>query len=246
MNNQEAKFILGAFRPDGRDAGDAQFTEALAQAERVAELRTWFERERKFDAMVGAKLQAIAPPPELRQAILAGVRASRPRRHWWLPPAWLSAAAAVLILGAISFTAFRERGPGMAELSGFAISDLADSHDEHVGYPAGFEALQARLSSASLPLTNAGGLDLNLDELQRKNCRTVRVAGREVFEICFQRDGVWYHLYAGRRSDFRVGADSGRPLIASRGSVAGTAWADTKNVYALVTAGGQDALRRLL
>ena len=33
MKNQEAKFILGAYRPDGRDAGDPAFTEALAQAE---------------------------------------------------------------------------------------------------------------------------------------------------------------------------------------------------------------------
>ena len=32
MNNQEARFILGAYRPDGRDASEPRFAEALAQA----------------------------------------------------------------------------------------------------------------------------------------------------------------------------------------------------------------------
>ncbi len=32
MNNEQAKFILQAYRPGGRDAGDATFGEALQQA----------------------------------------------------------------------------------------------------------------------------------------------------------------------------------------------------------------------
>ena len=44
MNNQEAKFILGAYRPGGRDAVDPMFSEALAQAGRDPELRAWFEK----------------------------------------------------------------------------------------------------------------------------------------------------------------------------------------------------------
>ena len=52
MKNQEAKFILGAYRPDGQDAGDPVFAEALSQAERDPDLRTWFERGRKFDTTV--------------------------------------------------------------------------------------------------------------------------------------------------------------------------------------------------
>src|SRR5688572_8948158 len=102
MNNQEAKFMLGAYRPDGQDAGDPMFAEALGQVERDPELRTWFERERKFDTHVSEKLRALAPPPELRAAILAGARASRPRLRWWANPLWVAAAAAVVMITTVS------------------------------------------------------------------------------------------------------------------------------------------------
>ena len=245
MNNQEAKFILGAYRPDGRDASNPQFVEALAQAETDAELRSWFARQRLFDASVAAKLREITPPAGLRDAIVAGVRASRPRSRWWSQPGWISAAAAIVLLSAILAVAFRLRTPAVADLAEYAIGDLADAHDAHVGYPAGFEVVQAQLSTLPVPFTRAQALALDLSELQRKNCRSVRIGGREMFEICFQRDGVWFHLYAGRRTDFRS-TSGDRPLIASRAEFAGASWADAQNVYALVTAAGPEALRRLL
>src|SRR4051812_36323321 len=104
MNNPEAKFILGAYRPDGRDAGDPMFAGALSQAEHEPELHAWFESQRKFDATIAGKLRDVAPPAELREAILAGVRASQPRRHWWTNPAWLAAAAAIVVLAAVTVT----------------------------------------------------------------------------------------------------------------------------------------------
>jgi hypothetical protein len=247
MNNQEAKFILGAFRPDGRDAADAMFTSALAQVDRDPELRAWLDQQRKFDRAMSGKLGEVAPPAGLREAILAGGRASRPRRAWWNDPVWLAAAAALVIIGAValSLRTTTER-PDVSALTAFAIKDLTESHSTHVGYPPEFAGLQAQLSGAPLPLTTARGVAIDLDELRRKNCRSVRVAGREVFEICFNRDGKWYHLYAARRSDFAPGEIDPRAAVASRGEMVATAWADANNVYALVTDGGQEALRRLI
>jgi hypothetical protein len=245
MNNQEARFILEAYRPDGRDASEPMFTEALAQAERDPELRAWFDRQRKFDATVAAKLREFAPPAELRGAILAGVRASQPRPHWWTNPRWLAVAAAIAVLAAVSVTLTRSRHTHAAsELAAFAINDLANAHDQHVGQPPSLAGVQAQLADAQLPLTAALGLDL--DELRRKNCRSVSVGGREVFEICFKRDGAWYHLYAARRVDFPTGVVDAKSMLTSRGEYASTAWADSKNVYALVTKAGPAALRRLI
>ena len=247
MNNQEAKFILGTYRPDGRDAGDPMFTDALAHAERDPELRTWLEQQRKFDTSVAAKLKAIAPPAELRAAIFAGVRASQPRRQWWTSPTWLAAAAVVAVLAAVSVSLRRSSStPTVAQLASFAMKDLAEAHDGHVGHPPEFAGLQAQLASVKLPLTAQGGVAIDLDELRRNNCRSVKIAGREVFEICFQRDGTWFHLYVARRNDFAPGSVDPKALLASTGDYAGTAWADAQNVYALVTSAGKEALRRVI
>ncbi|MGH7997549.1 MAG: hypothetical protein ACREFX_14475, partial [Opitutaceae bacterium] len=96
MNNDEAKFILGGYRPGGRDAGDAAFAEALDQARRDPSLAAWLERSQAFDRAISERLKTVAPPADLRQAILAGgrlSRGSRPRRRSRSLPVWLALAA---------------------------------------------------------------------------------------------------------------------------------------------------------
>ena len=246
MNQQEAKSILGAYRPDGRDATDAMFAEALALAERDSELREWLERQRAFDRAVADRLGAIAPPADLRQAILAGGRASRPRRPWWANPAWLAAAAAIAVVATVgvSFIPSTHRS-GLSEFAAIALKDIVAAHGEHDGFPAGLSGVQARLTNTRLPLLADAGIDFA--ELRRNNCRSVRIGGREVFEICFQRDGTWFHLYAARRENFSPGAAlDAKALFSSTGGHASATWTDAKNVYALVTEAGEAALRRLI
>lgn len=242
MNIPEAKFILGAYRPDGRDAADPAFAEALALAARDPELGAWLEGQRALDRAVAGKLQSIAPPPGLRASILAGGRVSRPRRQsWWSAP--VLAAAAVLVLGlAAAVLAPRLGRPTWSDLADRAMGDLASAHADHDGAPEGLAGLQAELGGAAAPLS--AGLKLDLDELRRKHCRSVRVGGREVFEVCFTRDGVWYHLYAAKRSDFAppdatVGGD-----VQVKDGFSARAWADARNVYALVVQGPPTALQR--
>lgn len=245
MNNDEAKFILSAYRPDGRDAADPQFAEALAQAERDPELRRWLEHQRAFDRVVADRLAAVAPPPGLREAILAGARASQPRRNWWTQPAWLAAAAAIALAALVGVRLARNTAAGgtLAELARLAVADIAEAHDQHDGFPAGLGDVQARLASATLPLTQASGVDIG--ELRRQKCRTVRVGGLEMFELCFNRDGTWFHLYVARRGASISGV-SGLPVLAQRGDYTAAAWADARQVYALVARGGESALQRLL
>lgn len=245
MNNEEAKFILSAYRSGGRDAADPAFAEALAQAERDPELRTWWDRERGLDAAVAARLQEVAPPAGLREAILAGGRVSGRVRHRWRQPGWLAAAAAVALLltATVTWRAMRA-APTWAELATQSIADLVESHHAHVGAPPGGAGWQERLAGLALPLPRTLALDLT--ELRQRRCRTVKVGGREVFEFCFERDGAWFHLYAARRSDFPSrGAAEPVELTARDGYVAAT-WADAANVYTLVTGAGYEALRRLI
>ena len=62
MDNQEAKFILSAYRPGGQDASDPRFAEALEQARRDPVLERWFSESIAFDAAMTEKLGAIAVP----------------------------------------------------------------------------------------------------------------------------------------------------------------------------------------
>lgn len=248
MNNQEAKFILGAYRPDGRDASDPMFHDALAQADHDPELRAWFEQQRKFDAALGAKLRSIAPPTGLREAILTGgrVSAGKAERRWWTHPAALAAAAAIVLVAVLSTTLRRSSALSTGgDFAAFVAQDLDEAHHDHVGYPASLAAVQAQLANFQLPLTKH--LTLDLAELRSKNCRAIKIGdGREVFEICFQRDGIWYHVYVGRRSDFAPGAMDPQALTRVKGLLASTAWADANHVYALVTLEGADALKRMI
>jgi len=193
MNTEEAKFILAAYRPDGRDAVDPQFTAALALAAQDPVLRAWWERQVAFDLEVTRKIAAIAPPASLRASILAGARLSRPRVPVWRRPAWLAVAASVTVFlaAAATWRALRP-APTRAELAAQSIADLVHAHHAHAGAPPGGAGWQERLAGIALPLPQT--LTLDLAELRRRRCRTLQVGGREVFEFCFERDGAWFPL----------------------------------------------------
>ncbi|MBL9202960.1 MAG: hypothetical protein JNL39_20785 [Opitutaceae bacterium] len=242
MNNEEAKFILSAYRPDGRDASDPRFAEALAQAARDPELRRWLEGQRAFDRAVAARIADLAPPAGLREAILAGARASQPRRAWWAQPGWIAAAAAVVLLAAAGLRWAVPAEESLAGFAAFAAADSSDEHDRHDGFPAGLGEVQARLASQTAPFGQT--MPVSLEDLRRSRCRTLRVAGRDVFELCFNRDGTWYHLYVGERGKIPPGA--GGPALASKDGYSAAAWTDARHVYALVAHAEPAALRRLI
>lgn len=77
MDKEEARFILRCFRPDGADAGNPDFAEALAWAAKDRELGEWLAKERAKDADFALALTGLAIPPSLREEILAGLALER-------------------------------------------------------------------------------------------------------------------------------------------------------------------------
>ena len=102
MTNQDAKLVLSAYRPNGADARDPFFEQALQQAKRDPELMEWFEKQRAFDRVIVAKLRTIEPPAGLNSQILAGLRAVRVPRHSVSP--WVAVAGALLVAMMVSLT----------------------------------------------------------------------------------------------------------------------------------------------
>jgi len=71
MDKQRAQFILQSFRPDGADAQDPDFAEALALATEDRELGEWLAHERAQDAAFAHALADLEIPEDLRDAVLA-------------------------------------------------------------------------------------------------------------------------------------------------------------------------------
>ena len=244
MNHHEAKFILRARRPDGQDAEDPVFTDALVEAGNSPALQSWLENEAAFDRAMMAKLGELQPPSGLKEAILAGARSSqKPQRAWWKNPTWMGIAAAVAITTFVAFR-FGPARPSANDFSNFALHELATAPDSHNGHRPELVELQKRFATSSLPLP--GNIKLDPEEMRRLGCRTVSFAGHEVFEICFERDGNWYHLYASRAENFSRGSSDARTLMKTEGHFSSTAWKDGQFTYALVTYDGADALKRLI
>lgn len=70
MDKERARFVLRSFRPEGADADDADFAEALRLATSDRELGQWLVRERAFDADFAEALARVDLPGGLREDIL--------------------------------------------------------------------------------------------------------------------------------------------------------------------------------
>jgi len=242
MNNAEAKFILQGYRPNGADAGDATFSAALAQAQNDPALGRWFAQQQAFDAAVGAKLAAVPVPADLRAAILAGGRvttAGTAHRAWWNRPAWM-AAAGVAILLAAGVALWPKQAAAFSDFA-FADAKLSAMHGGH-GHES--NELQAVLND---PATRLGQkLPINFANLHETGCRTITFKGRDVLELCFKRNGVWFHAYIARAADFPRLALNSTPALEDRGSTAIASWTDHDHVIVVVSKTGRKNLEALL
>lgn len=258
MTNEEAKFLLQGYRPNGADAENPALAEALGQAERDPALRAWFEREQAFDGIVAAKLAEVAAPAGLRESILAGTKlstapavAERSARSWWRSVGVTAlAAAAAVVLAAVWWLNPATGGdrvvslPSADVLLKTALADYRGAHgmgphaDELGAFGRWLEAGDTRLGTQVMPVDFA--------KLREQGCRVVQVGGYELFEICFLRDGRWYHVYIAPRSDFDPESVHDEPMFHEQGQFVAAAWADRENVYLVSSTAGIEALRGLL
>lgn len=240
MNTTEAKFILQARRPDGLDDAEPRFADALEQARRDPALGEWLAREQAFDAAVAGKLRAVQPPADLRAAILAGARASRPAVFWKRPQVLAMAASVAIVFGLVLAWPVMRPAPDVDQLAMGVMSEFySDVHHDAMPRPRG--ELRTLLTAADTRL--AAGVPLDFDRLKADGCRSLKVGGREVLEVCFERGGTGFHIYVAKRGDFK---GEGAPMFRERGALASVAWTDYNYAYVLVSSGGAAALRTVL
>lgn len=247
MTNDEAKFILNAYRPNGSDASDATFCAALEQTKQDPALGAWFQWQQSFDRAMTAKLGQVQPPAGLREAILAGVKVSWPdttQRSWWNQPTWVAVAASVGVLFAV--TAGLLWPTNVAASTGLAEFAMADTMhgDLHGGHGPGEVSMRAMLGQPDRHL--GSGLPVDFASLRASGCRTVNFEGHDVIEVCFNRNGLWFHCYIAQRADFPELANSATPVYHERKGAGVAAWADAAHVYLVASKNGRVALKQLL
>lgn len=193
MKNEEAKFILQAYRHNGQDAEDVCFQEALKQVKEDPELQSWFSEEKALDEVVSSKLLELEPPKSLKQNILTGSELSRRPSIFTIKHGLMIAAALVLMIGLSTlwfpFKKEYDHTVYTAEMADF-LSHKLD----------GLEIYSHELVDIQRYLREAGldgdiVIPAGLHNLTGIGCRILAWKGQEIALICFrQEDDKVIHL----------------------------------------------------
>lgn len=249
MNNEEAKFLLSAYRAGGQDAKDPQFAEALEQARRDPSLRAWFEEQQSIDAKLSDAIRSVPVPSDLKSAILAGRKTVR-------PVAWHSrrsfavalAASIVVLLGLggllLPWGGDRTLSALRSDMSTF-LTDLE----------AGRESLDVKIQDVqkirSWLAEHTGGETVALPEsLQGRSgmgCRVIEWRGERVLLACFQLEsGQLAHLLVVDRAALEDPPQTAGPQFVLAGAMSTASWSEGDHTYLLASRAGQAELERLL
>jgi hypothetical protein len=112
------------------------------------------------------------------------------------------------------------------------------SHGEAVG------GLQVLMSQPTTRLS--GTLPLDFATLRTTGCRTLSFAGRDVLELCFQRDGAWFHCYIVNNADFPSMAKETATDFEQQSGFGSASWSDGVHRFVVVSNAGLEAVKRLL
>jgi hypothetical protein len=246
MNNHEAQFVLNAYRPNGQDAADPQFSDALAQARRDPALQRWFDDSIAFDKAITEKLCAVEVPAGLRENILAGGKVSRPS-GWLRPLHKLAIAAAILLFAIAGFVMHESSKPRLAGWQTEALDVISslvkgksrfDFQSHNSAQLVAWLADNRAMTSTKIPDRLLG--------LQSLGCKTFSWNGTDVSVLCFVNDGHEVHLVMTKASAMADRALQGEPQMVQRGEWATATWRSGEMVYMLALEGSPDQLRSYL
>ncbi|MBL4576067.1 MAG: hypothetical protein JKY51_08215 [Opitutaceae bacterium] len=239
MDNQEAKFILQAYRHGGQDADDPKFAKALERAKRGPELNKWFEKERARDRAISNKLKTIKAPTELREQLHAGLRFVQ-SPAWWQRPLFMGIAATLAVFIGITF----------AWPSNAAPTEFSQLRSNAIQYSSSFMNLDFQskdLTSMKIWLEKneapiPRNLPINMEELSGMGCGKIGWRGQTVSIVCFKN----FDLYVLSHSDCPDAPKGKTPIFYSKEGISIASWQDESQLYILVHKGSEDALRQFM
>lgn len=248
MDKQEARLLLQSYRPDGQDASDPAFAEALALASQDAELGRWLESECALDKVIGQRLREFPVPPDLRGAVVTGQRSqrriSKPAHAWWRSPSLAWAAAIVLVFVAAYFV--RDGSDSSVALAAYRESMTANLRSGFV-----FDQRDERPEKLTDWLAEHGGVSgfqvpAGLRDASSLGCKLFEFNGMKSALICFSlSDQQVVHLFVVEGTRFRP-QDFEAAACALRCNDYDTfAWREQDRVFLLAGGVGPERLREL-
>jgi hypothetical protein len=205
ITNEAAKFVLNAYRPNGADAQDPVFRDALEQAACDPELAAWFKEQRSFDSLIAGKLAEFQPPPTLYSSILAGIANRSPISRFSLRP--LLALAAVLILSGLILLPIYLKSGSRSEL----VEQYQRANLTMLGsmpapnldlVTADFSRTQAYLADMNAPCIPS--IPGSLLDLPTAGCKTLHWNGQQFSLTCFRLpSGELLHVFVIDEKAFR-------------------------------------------
>ena len=242
MNNQEAKLILQAYRPNGQDASDPFFAEALAQVRQDPELQKWFAEETAFNARLQARLEAAVPIPAGLKSDLLALRKTVPLTPWWFQPMKLAAVGLILAaLGTILLLI-----PQRSQLASFR--DTMAQHSlqlqEHVVFQShDLAKIEQWLQG------NGAKTDFNVPAMLQAGlphgCRIIDWNGQKATMICFYVGSDHFDLFVMDRAGLPNFPQNGVPQYASADGLMTAMWAGGGKIY-LLTGQNKALLQKIL
>ncbi|MBX3747417.1 MAG: hypothetical protein KF833_19070 [Verrucomicrobiae bacterium] len=244
MNRDQARHILSLWRPEPHVPDDPEWTRALDLAARDPELRDWFERHRAFQAGTRLALRKLPPPPGLADRILRQTATPSRRSLLPFPPAWLAAAACLVI--ALVLFALRPSGRERADFPTFADRmvrtvlreyrmDLVTADLDRIR-----NFLESREAPASFPIPEA------FARIPPAGCGILSWQGHKVAMVCLDgaERGMFYLFVVSTRS--LHGRLPDQPTQGAVNRLGTVAWTADNLLFLLAGDLAPEALQRLL
>jgi hypothetical protein len=249
MDNATAKTILAAYRPNGADAQDPRFAEALRQCENDPQARAALEQQLRQDRDVARALQAVPVPARGKSELLATLplinAPARPKVVRF--PVWsgLAALAAVVAFGLFvslrnpAADSLRTASAPIPAAQAAALVEALLAHDRTSTEVA---SLRDWLASQGAPV--AGTLPSEFAGAEGLGCAIVHGPdGLPVSIICVVVDGAEVHLVTHA---VPPGTEPRAPGFHRTGDWTVAQWNDGVNAYSLVGTLPEDRLRALI
>ena len=245
MDKYNARFVLQSIRPNGADATEPEFAEALEAARIDPELGSQFAAEQAMDRIIASKLAALPVPDGLCDSILARTQVSRSvgRRRFVQRLALAASVALLATVGAVRWSNARH-----------AVS-FASFRQEMVGQLDGriqlsFTSREAEELQRWLAQTRGvRGVEIpaGLTQLPAIGCRTWMWNDRPAGLICFLVDGrEAVHLLVISRDAVPNPPRPVQPEVLQVGNWKTASWTQGENVYVLAGKLDQETLAKLL
>jgi len=249
MNNKEAKFLLQGYRPNGRDAQDPQFIEALEQVKRDPVLTQWFSEQQTFDHAISEKVQSLPVPANLKADILAGRKTLRPTT-WWTRRSTVTALAACFV-AMLGLVAILMSSPGSHDFATYRaemvrfVTDVEKGREPLQLTSGDLASIQGWISENSIHKNVE--LPRSLTAGSGVGCRVMDWKGESVALACFRLGGGKVaHLLVIDRKSLLESPGPGEQYVASLEGMNTAAWSGEAKTFLLVSSASNATLQGLL